>query len=211
MKTLSAILLSLLLMCSACALALSGAGYPAYDGADLPNDAFGARFGDERLLLRFDPAPEYSNRMEGTLQLSFYAYDASETFCLELYLLLPEQLQTNDAGELDFAELYLYEGNGQEETLYFAAMESGATQPAESNLHIHLEQVEVRADAISASGTLEAGLIAYQNDLPTGEILTLTDARFSFTLPLNAGAQLPEASAKPASPAFTLPPDYAKV
>ena len=51
MKKLSAILLALLLMCSACALALSGAGYPAYDGAELRDDALGASFNGESLLL----------------------------------------------------------------------------------------------------------------------------------------------------------------
>ena len=54
-------------------------------------------------------------------------------------------------------------------------------------------------------GALEATLYAYRNNLPTGETLTLNGARFDFTLPLNAGAQ------DGAAPAFTLPPDYAKV
>lgn len=196
MKKLAAILLALLLMCSACAFALSGAGYPAYDGSELSDDAFGASFGGENLLLDFDPAPEYSNRMDGTLQLSFYAYDASGKYCLELYLMLPEKLS---AGEPSSASLYLYEGNGEWETLYFAALENGAPLPLESGLKLNLEQVDASADAISGSGTLEATLFAYKNDLPTGETLTLNNARFRFTLPLNP------------APAFTLPPDYAKV
>ena len=196
MKKLAAILLTLLLMCSACAFALSGAGYPAYDGSELPDGAFGASFGGEDLLLSFDPAPEYSNRMDGTLQLSFYAYDASGEYCLELYLMLPENL---GEGEPASASLYLYEGDGDGETLYFAALENGAPLPLESGLKLNLEQVDASADAISASGTLEATLFAYKNDLPTGETLALKNARFRFTLPLNP------------APAFTLPPDYAKV
>lgn len=196
MKKLAAILLALLLMCSACAFALSGAGYPAYDGSELSDDAFGASFGGENLLLDFDPAPEYSNRMDGTLQLSFYAYDASGKYCLELYLMLPENLS---AGEPSSASLYLYEGDGDGETLYFAALENGAPLPLESGLKLNLEQVDASADAISGSGTLEATLFAYKNDLPTRETLTLNNARFRFTLPLSP------------APAFTLPPDYAKV
>ena len=196
MKKLAAILLALLLMCSACAFALSGAGYPAYDGSELSDDSFGASFGGESLLLGFDPAPEYSNRMDGTLQLSFYAYDASGKYCLELYLMLPENLSV---GEPASASLYLYEGNGEWETLYFAALENGAPLPVESGLKLNLEQVDASADAISGSGALEATLFAYKNDLPTGETLTLKNARFSFTLPLNP------------APAFTLPPDFARV
>ena len=202
MKKLAAILLALLLMCSACAFALSGAGYPAYDGSELSDDAFGASFGGESLLLDFDPAPEYSGRMDGTLQLSFYAYDASGEYCLELYLMLPENPVV---GEPAFASLYLYEGDGSGETLYFASEKDGAALPSGSSLKLDLEQVDVHADAISGRGALEATLFAYRDNLPTGEILTLNDARFSFTLPLNAGAQ------DGAAPAFTLPPDYARV
>ena len=196
MKKLAAILLTLLLVCSACAFALSGAGYPAYDGSELSDGAFGASFGSESLLLSFDPDPEYSNRMDRTLQLSFFAYDASGEYCLELYLMLPENLSV---GEPASASLYLYEGNGDGETLYFAALENGAPLPLESGLKLNLEQVDASADAISASGTLDATLFAYKNDLPTGETLSLNHARFRFTLPLNP------------APAFTLPPDYARV
>ena len=202
MKTLAAILLTLLLMCLPCALALSGSGYPAYDGAALPDNAFGASFGGESLLLSFDPDPEYSGRMDGALQLSFYAYDASGAYCLELYLMLPENPV---AGEPAFASLYLYEGDSSGETLYFASEKDGAALPTGSSLKLDLEQVDVHADAISGRGALEATLYAFRNNLPTGEILTLNDARFSFTLPLNAGAH------DGAAPAFTLPPDYAKV
>lgn len=202
MKKLAAILLALLLMCLPCALALSGSGYPAYDSAVLPDNAFGASFGGENLLLTFDPAPEYSGRMDGSLQLSFYAYDASGAYCLELYLMLPENPA---AGEPSFSSLYLYEGDGSGETLYFASEKDGAALPNGSSLKIALEQVDVHVDAISGRGTLEATLYAYRNNLPTGETLTLNDARFDFTLPLNAGAQDGPA------PAFTLPPDYAKV
>ena len=201
MKKLAAILLTLL-MCLTSALALSGSGYPAYDGATLPDDAFGASFGGESLLLGFDPAPEFSGRMDGSLQLSFYAYDASGETCLELYLLLPENPV---AGEPAFASLYLYEGDASGETLYFASEKDGAALPTGSSLKLELEQVDASADAISGRGTLEATLLAYRNNLPTGETLTLNDARFSFTLPLNAGAQ------DGAAPAFTLPPDYARV
>ncbi len=201
MKKLAAILLTLL-MCLTSALALSGSGYPAYDGAVLPDDAFGASFGGESLLLGFDPAPEFSGRMDGSLQLSFYAYDASGETCLELYLLLPENPV---AGEPAFASLYLYEGDASGETLYFASEKDGAALPTGSSLKLELEQVDASADAISGRGTLEATLLAYRNNLPTGETLTLNDARFSFTLPLNAGAQ------DGAAPAFTLPPDYARV
>lgn len=201
MKKLAAILLTLL-MCLTSALALSGSGYPAYDGAALPGNAFGASFGGESLLLGFDPAPEFSGRMDGSLQLSFYAYDASGETCLELYLLLPENPV---AGEPAFASLYLYEGDASGETLYFASEKDGAALLTGSSLRIALEQVDVSADAISGRGTLEATLLAYRNNLPTGETLTLNDARFDFTLPLNAGAQ------DGAAPAFTLPPDYARV
>lgn len=208
MKTLSAILISLLLMCLPGALALSASGYPAFDGAALPDDAFGASFGGEQLLLRFDPSGEYSNRMDGTLQLSFYAYDESGENLLELYLMLPEEPTIGDA---DFAAIYLYEVKPDGETLYFASQMNGAAVPENASLKLTLKDVESGADAISASGTLEATLLAYQDDLPTGEVLALSGAQFDFTLPLGADAALPESSAKPATPAFTLPPDYARV
>ena len=203
MKKLAALLLTLLLMCLPCALALSGSGYPAYDGATLPDNAFGASFGGESLLLSFDPDPEYSGRMDGALQLSFYAYNADEDHLLELYLVLPEDLRAGDGSGLSFAALYLYESDNAAETLYFASQLGGQADPEGTQLKITLERVDVGADAISASGMLDATLVAYRNDRPTGETLTIRDAHFNFTLPLQASAATP-------SPTLTLPPVYVK-
>ena len=203
MKKLAATLLAALLICLSCALALSGSGYPAFDGVELPNDAFGASFGDDRLLLTFDPDAEYSNRMNGTLQLSFYAYNADEDHLLELYLELPEDLRAGDGSGLSFAALYLYESDNAAETLYFASQWGGQADPEGTQLKITLERVDVGADAISASGMLDATHLAYRNDRPTGETLTIRDAHFNFTLPLQASAATP-------SPTLTLPPVYVK-
>ena len=215
MKTLAAILLSLLLMCASCALALSGSGYPAFDGGALPDGAFGARIDGESLLLTFDPDEEYSNRMDGSIQLSFYAYNADEDHLLELYLVLPEDLRPGDEGDMPFSALYLYESDKAGETVYFASRLGGQADPEGTQLRITLEHVAVGADAISASGTLDATLCAYQGELPTGKTMTIQDARFSFTLPLGTGAQSGEKAPETAAPgaafsAATLPPAYAK-
>lgn len=227
MKKMAAIWIALLMMFSACALALTGSGYPAFDGVELPDDRFGGSFGNERLLLTFDPSPDYSSLEDGMLQLCFFAFDADRENCLELYLLLPEDLSASDGSPVSTASVYFYESSKSGEVLYFASQEGERKLPEGSNLKITLDRVEIGADAISAGGMLEGLLFAYRDDVPTGEMLDIRDAHFDFTLPMTqSGPPTPQPSIPPrdaqdtpeptaapklpASPAFTLPPEYAK-
>lgn len=216
MKELAALVLILLLMGNVCALALNGTGYPAFDGAELPDDSLGGSFGGERLLLAFDPSADYSNLWQGSLQLCFFAFDERQENYLELYLLLPEDLAAGDGSDLAFASVNLYEASSSHELLYCAAREGDAIDPAGARLELTLDRVDVGANQISASGTLNGLLCAYSGDIPTGETLELEDVRFDFTLPLSQSALpsgAPDGSALPGGikPAFTLPPDYAEV
>lgn len=217
MKKALALLVAIWMLIGPHALALTGADYPAWDGSTLPQSGFCGSFGGKKLALEFDPAQEYSHCAEGMLQACFFAFDGAERNYLELYLLLPQDVEAGDvlqAGSDAPYSVSLYEVSLDSESLYYAGMLSGAAYPEGSALELRIEAVESGASTLSLRGSLRGKLGRIDADVPTGEFLELEDAYFSCTLPLSA-AGLPEATsgpiAPPTGPSFTLPPDYRAV
>ena len=220
MKRFAALLTAFLFLLGASALAFTGQGYPAWDGAAISDDSLSGAFGDERISLAFDPSDDYSNVMDGLIQACFFAYDESEENYLELYLLLPEDVQPGDvlkSGESLDSSIYLYEIGPDSETLYFAGDIYSAYDG--SRFELTIESAENTGSTLSVSGQLTAHLCRYANDTPTREFLNISRAYFHFTLPVNANPFAPAPSQQPSedspnlpgAPAFTLPPNYVTI
>jgi len=228
MKKTVALLLALLMLCMP-ALALTGQGYPQFDGA-LTENSLGGTLDGASLALAFDPSDDYSYLRDGYIQACFFAFDEAEEYYLELYMLLPEGVQSGDvldpessnAVGADSCSLTLFEvdeNNAQE--VWFSGQLLGETYPEISSFEITVDSVEYGRDSLAVSGSLSADLCYLEGELPGTELLPL-DADFHFVLPLTAGeampapetqpseSQSPEAKPQPVqpTPAFTLPPDY---
>lgn len=219
MKKIAAILLALMLLVLP-ASAMNGAGYPAYEGGNVQN-ALGGSFGSENLKLEFDASADYSYLRDGYIQGCFFAFDASEAYYLELYLLLPEKMQAGDvltpascfADRADSCSISLFEvDENNNEQAWFAGQLLGEAYPQNSNFSIAIDRAEYGKDSVSVSGTIAAELCRIAGEMPADEVMTL-NASFDFELPLNAGAEnekteQPKAEHSLPAPKFTLPPDY---
>lgn len=220
MKKILAVLLCLSLLLGH-ALAFEGKNYPKYDASQAAAEAIGGSFAGESLRLDFDPSPECSNVADGLVQACFFAFDESEEFYLELYLMLPETIAAGETiTESDMAgsgaSITLYEVAPTYETLWYTGQMLGMAYPEGTNFKIHISAAEKKEGSLYVSGTLDAQLARFENDFPTQESIALSGLEFSFTLPLN-GAVLPDGEAPSSGgspaiiPAFTLPPDYAVI
>lgn len=241
MKRIAAIFAACLLVFCTNAFALTGVDYPEWSGAPVPENSMGGAIGSEGILLEFDADPEYSNIMDGYIQACFFAFDANEQNYLEMYIMLPEDTRTGDvfsaaSGSLSSVTLYEVFKNGEE--FYFAGQVAGFAYPDGSSFEIQISSVEHSADSISMRGALNGTLVKFSGTSPTGEVLSLSNVEFDFTMPIGSVSAAPKASAAPTPvpkasaepfethspqampsaapkatmelrPAFTLPPKYA--
>lgn len=226
MKRFAALLTAFLLLLSTPALAFTGVGYPAWDGAATPDNAFCAAFDGERISLIFDPSEDYSNLADGIIQVCFFAYDGSDDYFLETYMLMPQDVAPGDvlaSGRGLDCSIYLYETNAQNETFYYAG-DMGIGFTAGSSFEINIEAVEVTESSISMRGQMTAQLARYDRGSAGSDgLLTISDAHFHFTLPLNetpiVAAPTPEPGSSDQSdtpsfggtPKLTLPPNYISI
>lgn len=211
MKRNAALLIALAMLLSAFALAVEGQGYPAWDGAAIPDDSLCASIGGEDITLRFDPSQDYSNVAEGSIQACFYAYDATGQHYLELYLLLPEGASSGDRfanSDGSGALIDLSEVSMSSET-YFCADDIGSDG---SSFELSIESAERSATSIAMQGSFRALLRGYdEQDRALPDSIAIEDAHFSFTLPLSGvaprstPAPLPDDELVPA-PEATDPP-----
>jgi len=224
MKKLLPMLIALLVFMGACAFALNGANYPAWDGSSPPKNSLCGQVDGQVTALEFDPAGEYSNIADGLIQACFFAFDESQTNYLELYLKIPENAAAGDvfshADMANAASITLYEVLLSQEDFYFASQALGIPYPAGSSYELCIEKAERSAESISISGSLNATLVLMDGSAPTDKILKISDARFDFALPLNASSAkpaptvgpVPEATAGPAptegpqQPQASMPP-----
>ena len=202
MKKIAALLLAVLLFLNCCALALNGSGYPAWDGAALPENGLNAYFGEDMLSLEFDPAGEYSYIQDGLLTACFFAFDAGEQNYLEMYLMLPEEVSAGDvfssADMRGDSSISLYEVSRNDECLYFAGQLAGMAYPGGSDYEIRIESAVQENGSLRISGRLHAALVRIEGSFITDETLTLKDCAFQFEMPVQ-GAKLPQQSFAPAS------------
>lgn len=220
MRKIAAILLALMLMIVPAA-AMKGEGYPRFDGLEAVQNGMGGQFGEEELLLAFDPGADYSYLRDGYIQGCFFAFDAAEEYYLELYMLLPEKIQAGDvltpesshaAGASSCCiSLFEVDENNNEQS-WFAGQILGSPYPDGTSFSITIEQADYTAESVSVRGSIEASLCMLENDHPSAEMLNMKTS-FSFVLPLgNAPAAqetpAPKSENKLPVPAFTLPPDH---
>ena len=233
MKRFAALLTAILLLMSCTALAFDGVGYPEWDGESAPENSLCGSFGGERISLVFDSSDDYSNVQDGIVQACFYAYDASDTYYLEMYLLIPQDAATGDVlagGQgLDCA-IWLYESSPDTEVFYFAG-DLGSGLPAANDFEITIDSAETTGSVISMRGHLNAALSCYDAGLTGAESLRVEDIYFSFSVPTEADSFAPAPTMEPfpsdpdqpastfpalpelpdvegGAPAFTLPPHY---
>lgn len=205
MKKFATLMLALLMLTASCTLAFTGSGYPAWDGSSAPNEGLYGDFGGEKLKLEFDPSQEYSIMDQGSVQACFFAFDSAEQNYLEIYLILPDNLSTGSvytardgAGSTSIS---LYEVSKDTEVLYFAGQVAGAAYPEGSDYEIRIESAELSGNALRVNGSLSAQLSRIESSHVTGEFLTISNARFSFALPVSASAPAatPKSTAEPES------------
>ena len=234
MKRFAALLTACILLLGASALAFNGEGYPAWDGAAAPDNALFGAFGEERIALSFDSSDDYSNLEDGIVQACFFAYDKANENFLEMYLLIPQDVQAGDvltsSQGLD-CSIYLYETAVGSETFYYAG-DLGNGSTAGSSFELTIESAETTGTTLAMRGRLHAELAHYDSDASgRKESLTISEALFSFQLPLNENPFLPAPSQEPdaiepnqpsatfpslpdapraggGTPSFTLPPNY---
>lgn len=134
-----------------------------------------------------------------------------------------------------------YEVRETEEDFYVAMLNDTGRFPLDSDYEIRIDSFTETDAAYAVHGTLTATLAEVKELQPTGRVLALCDAEFDFTLPKSAAPRngmpettqppsgfilpdpsqapfffaIPEPSHAPADfavfPAFTLPPEYAKI
>ena len=229
MKKITALLTALALLLGACALAFTGSGYPAWDGAAAPQNSFCGVFGGDSLRLDFDSDPKYSSVLDGMITACFFAFDSAEQNYLEMYLMLPENAAAGDVYSSsvsgDRSSISLYEVSLDGEDLYFAGQLMGAAYPGGTGYEIRIEDVQRGETGITLKGSMNARLCKIVNSYVTDDFLTLDGAAFQFTVALQNGSAPaadpsvpPQASANPddGQPPFGLPaatptplPDFA--
>lgn len=210
MKKTAAILLIVILLFCASAFALSGADYPAWDGASAPDNSLYGGIDGQNLLLKLDDTAEYSNVADGMAQVCFFAFDKAEQNYLEMYLLLPVSAAAGDVFSPTgggMSSVSLYEVSKTGDKLYFSGQVSGFAYPSGSSFELHIESAQKTDSALSMSGTLEGTLVKFKDNNPTEETLSLSGVKFSFTLPLNA-SRAPQPSIAPKA---SIQPEFSAV
>lgn len=223
MRKIFALFLTLALLCAS-ALAFEGDGYPAWDGAAHPANAAYGSFDGQSLQLEFDPTPEYSLVDGGIAQLCFFAHDSDRSHYLELYLMLPANVQPGDVLTqetllMEGCSITLYEVLPNGEDCYYAAQFMGMPYPDGSSFELRIDAAENTAEKLSLRGSLSAVLCRLMGDFATGETLSIDKIAFDCSLTLtgaspfsgNAEGANPFSTAPAPAPGFTLPPDYIRL
>lgn len=159
-----------------------------------------------QLTLLFDPSEQFSNVNGGNLQASFYTYLDDSNDLYELYMIFPVDVQSGVTLDPAYARqnasetsVVLIVTTKASADYYFA----GQTDDTDATDYtIHFDSVTESGTGRTYSGTLSASMIGMAADDET-ELMSLSirDARFSFTMPMD-GEQPSEES-----PEETLPPD----
>ena len=175
------------------------------------------------ILLDFDPTPEFSYTNNGVIQASFYAYGPDGDHLYEMYMIFPETVSSGSvftpesalqAGLLECSVVMLISTQTTED-LYVAGQYANEHYPAGTNYTIRFDSVADTAGGKLFSGTLSATMQGEDiNNAPISEMLTITDAPFSFTMPSNTPSgnysQTPVPGATPA-PTPTVRPDMFRI
>lgn len=148
----------------------------------------------QSVRLDFDPTPQFSYIKDGLVQSSFYAFGPEGKYLYELYLIFPEtviagSVFTQDLalqGNLEEAGVVLLISSDNMEDLYAAGQYGNAIYPEGTSYTIRFDNVSDTSAGKLFSGTVSATLSGEdKNRMPIDEKITLTNAPFSFTMPVD--------------------------
>lgn len=168
----------------------------------------------ETVSLNYDPDPEYSNIINGSIQASFYSETEDGTM-YELYMLFPDTVKSGDvvttqssidAGQNDPGVMIFITDDSQE--IYAAAFQfSTGAYPAGSSYEIRFDSVTPSGGTCAYKGSLTSTLMVmdrmYTPQYPL-EIFGSFD--FSFDMSSEYDPRMPEPSASAPAPEATPAP-----
>ena len=160
----------------------------------------------KHLTLNFDGSEQFSSITDGLVQASFYAYDDGTNDLYELYMMFPKDVQPGTTLDPEYARqnapdtsVVMIVTTYSSLDYYFAGQSDDAR---ETDYTMTFDSVTDSDKGRVYSGTLSASMVGISEyDDNAISFLSFTDARFSFTMPMDGDA--------PSSdfPAVTLPPE----
>mgnify|MGYP007102028392 CR=1 FL=1 len=148
--------------------------------------------------LVYDSTPEYSNVKDGLVQASFYEYDSPSNTLYELFMVFPENVESDSTIDAQYAvdtgddcSVVMIVSDDDTETYYVSGIMDGKVYPANSDFAMRFDFVTTYGGGTSYAGTLDANLVAV--DANTGAItgaMKIDSAPFSL---LMGGAESPDA------------------
>ena len=174
----------------------------------------------QTLTLDFDDDPMYSMLDGGYIQASFYGYDASDVL-YELYLLFPDDVSSGSVvtpesstarGLLDDG-IILYVTSDASELYAIAAQDEYGVYPEETAYAITFDEVTRNGSACTFSGSVEATLMALDDNYNALYPVDDLTATFQFTMELES-APVPDFGghdSAPRLPGLVTPPDAQKI
>ena len=186
-----------------CAVMLCALLQPAVLAA---SDSIELDFNGQHLTLMFDRSEQFSNVSGGTVQASFYTYLDGSNDLYELYMIFPKDMQAGTTVDPAYARQHAADTavmlivTTKAEVGYYCAGQADATDATD---YARTFATVSDTDAGSTySGTLSASLIGMAGDSDTELTpVSIQNARFSFTMPMQgtgAPEEFPEDSAPPA-------------
>ena len=180
--------------------------------------------GSNTVVLDFDPDPAFSIHENGYIQASFYGYSADDSL-YELYMIYPDTVTAGDvvSSESSAAQgdpnpcIMLYITDRTDETYAVAAQDELGVYPEESHYSIQFSEVTVAGSFCTFAGTLEATLVALDDNYNSLYSMEGIAADFRFTMELGDSSggfsptpSQPEADL-PRLPGLVTPPDAQKI
>lgn len=162
---------------------------------------------DRTLTLDYDPDPDFSNLMGGVIQASFYS-ESEDGGLYEAYVLFPETVKSGDvittqssidAGLTDPGVMVFITDDTLD--LYAAACQfSTGPYPSGSRYSIRFDSVVPEGNSCAYSGSLEATLIALDENYKELYAVENVTATFSFTFDFGNELEPREPSAPSTTP-----------
>lgn len=160
---------------------------------------------ERTLTLNYDPDPNFSNLMGGVIQASFYT-ESEDGGLYEAYILFPETVKSGDvvttqssieAGLTD-PGVIVYITDDTLNLYASAAQFSTGPYPTDSQYSIRFDSVVPGGNSCTYTGSLEATLIAQDENYQSLYPVENVTATFSFTFDFGNELEPREPSAPPA-------------
>lgn len=170
------------------------------------SDSIEIDFNGQHLTLLFDRSEQFSNVRGNNVQASFYTYLDGSNDLYELYMIFPKDVEAGTTVDPAYARQHAPETSvmlivtTKAGVGYYFAGQADATDA--TDYAMTFETVSDTDAGRTYSGTLSASLIGMAGDSETELApVSIQNARFSFTMPMQdeaAPEEFPEDSAPPA-------------